>query len=141
FSATQGIDYDGFPTLTPITFSALSPQWVDVNIHTFTDSFVEGTEYVELDLYDYQKLYLGKTIVGSIINAVANLEIDNLTPQNATVTVGSTMTVGAVVHNYGNTAAGQFSTRIYLSPHSTFDSSAVPLATFSSTALAANATT
>src|SRR5207302_1549721 len=65
----------------------------------------------------------------------------NLTPANTTMTAGSTLTVGAVVHNYGSVATGQFSTRIYVSPNSTFDSNAQVLATFSTSSLAAGATT
>jgi N-acetyl-anhydromuramyl-L-alanine amidase AmpD len=59
-----------------------------------------------------------------------DLQIDNLTSTKQIVSANSTITVGAVVHNYGNVASGAFSTRIYISPHSTFDSSAIPLATF-----------
>ncbi|MBV9859691.1 MAG: hypothetical protein JO038_06280 [Alphaproteobacteria bacterium] len=64
-----------------------------------------------------------------------------MTPQSATVSAGDTITVGAVVHNYGSAAAGSFATRIYISPNATFDSNAIPLATFSTTTLAAGAIT
>ena len=59
-----------------------------------------------------------------------DLEIDSLTPLNDTVSAGETISVGAVVHNYGKLASGAFSTRIYISPRNTYDSSAIPLATF-----------
>jgi hypothetical protein len=62
--------------------------------------------------------------------ALPELEIDNLTSSQAVVGVGNTITVGAVVHNYGNVASGAFSTRIYISRNPTFDSTAIPLATF-----------
>ncbi|KRQ15337.1 NF038122 family metalloprotease [Bradyrhizobium manausense] len=56
-----------------------------------------------------------------------DLEIDSLTPLNATVTAGSSISLGAVIHNYGTASAGAFKTQIYISPHSTYDSSAIAL--------------
>ncbi|MEY9750164.1 hypothetical protein ABIF65_009538 [Bradyrhizobium japonicum] len=77
--------------------------------------------------------------LGFTTRALPNLEIDSLTPTGDTVTVGESISVGAAVHNYGPGAAGSFSTRIYISADSTFNSNATLLATFTTASLASDA--
>jgi Cadherin-like/CARDB len=68
-----------------------------------------------------------------------DVEIVSLTPANATATAGGSISVDAEVKNAGNASAGSFSTAIYISPDSTYDSKAKLLTTFSTTSLGVNA--
>ncbi len=66
---------------------------------------------------------------------------NSLTPLNATVQPGDTISLSATVKNYGATSAGTFGTQFYISRSATFDSSAIPIGTpIVTTSLAAGAT-
>ena len=137
--AASSSDYGAITSLQALTFSSSSAQSYTITIHTNTDSITEGTEYFEVDLYDFQGSYLsGSTTVFSILDVPPpkpDLAIGSLTATGS----GSTgVSVSGWIFNNGNATAGSSTAKIYLSHDGTLDSGDVVLDTLFVSSLVAN---
>lgn len=131
----------GSSTSSPLTFFSASNLSVN-DAADFSQHDVFGTgstgEMNGFSSTDYQVMdALGWEPILPELEVTAH----SLTPPNATVQVGDTVSLSATVKNYGATSTGTFGTHFYISHSATFDSSAIPIGTpVVTTSLAAGAT-
>jgi Ca2+-binding RTX toxin-like protein len=115
-------DFQQAASLQALTFSATSAQSFSISLNTLPDNLVEGDEFVEVDLYDFQGAFLqGSTKVFTIRDAVPDLVIRDFSPLTASVVNGTGVSITARVSNGGTVSSSGFTSTFYLSTDSTIE--------------------